>query len=53
MRCTRKETFATSGPHIKVRLFGGWEYKDSLVKDRDWVKVAYKGGVPMGSDLPR
>src|SRR4029450_10330580 len=22
----RKETFGVSGPHIKVRLFGGWEY---------------------------
>ncbi len=22
----RKETFAVSGPHIKVRFFGGWEY---------------------------
>jgi hypothetical protein len=48
----RKETFATSGPRIKVRLFGGWDYKGSLVKERDWVKAAYKSGVPMGSDLP-
>ena len=48
----RKETFATSGPRIKVRLFGGWDYADSLVNDHDWVKAAYKNGVPMGADLP-
>jgi len=22
-----KETFGVSGPHIKIRFFGGWEYK--------------------------
>ncbi len=48
----RKETFGTSGPRIKVRFFGGWSYKDSLVNDRDWLKTAYKTGVPMGGDLP-
>lgn len=48
----RKETFATSGPRIKLRFFGGWELKvDSLV-DHDWVSEAYANGVPMGGDLP-
>ena len=47
----RKETFAVSGPHIKLRFFGGWEYKSDLLSDKDWVKVGYRNGVPMGSDL--
>ena len=62
----RKETFAVSGPHIKVRFFGGWNYAETAtaeqrrefwkivpdwVKDRDWVKAAYAQGVPMGGDL--
>jgi Protein of unknown function (DUF3604) len=25
----RKETFAVSGPHIKVRFFGGWNYANT------------------------
>jgi hypothetical protein len=48
----RKETFGTSGPMIKVRFFGGWNYSDKLVKDKKFVEKAYKGGVPMGGDLP-
>ncbi|SHG11700.1 Protein of unknown function [Microbulbifer donghaiensis] len=48
----RKETFGVSGPHIKVRFFGGWDYDRGLLKDRDWVKAAYQDGVPMGGDLP-
>ncbi|MGI9316711.1 MAG: DUF3604 domain-containing protein [bacterium] len=48
----RKETFGTSGPLIRVRFFGGWDYADSLVKNDDFVEKAYKGGVPMGQDLP-
>lgn len=48
----RKETFATSGPQIKVRMFGGWEYTKDMMEDRDWVKTGYSKGVPMGSDLP-
>jgi uncharacterized protein DUF3604 len=62
----RKETFAVSGPHIKVRFFGGWTYADSMpveqrrlfwrfvpdwIKDREWVNAAYAQGVPMGGDL--
>jgi hypothetical protein len=48
----RKETFAVSGPQIKVRLFGGWEYTPALLNDTAWVKAAYAKGVPMGGDLP-
>jgi Protein of unknown function (DUF3604) len=48
----RKETFAVSGPHIKVRLFGGWEYTAAMLADADWVKTGYAQGVPMGGDLP-
>ena len=48
----RKETFGTSGPLIRVRFFGGWGYDEGLVKDKDFVKKAYAGGVPMGGDLP-
>jgi Protein of unknown function (DUF3604) len=48
----RKETFGTSGVRIKVRLFGGWEYGQEALKQKDWVKLAYAGGVPMGGDLP-
>jgi len=48
----RKETFAVTGPHIKVRLFGGWEYTADVLADKDWVKTGYAKGVPMGGDLP-
>jgi hypothetical protein len=48
----RKETFAVTGPHIKVRLFGGWEYTAAMLADKDWVKAGYSKGVPMGGDLP-
>ncbi|CAN7184475.1 DUF3604 domain-containing protein [Mesorhizobium sp. LjNodule214] len=46
----RKETFATSGPHIQVRLFGGPDLA-AAADQTDWVKAAYAGGVPMGGDL--
>jgi hypothetical protein len=48
----RKETFAVSGPHIKVRFFGGWEYTAATLADAGWVKTGYAKGVPMGGDLP-
>jgi hypothetical protein len=48
----RKETFGTSGPLIRVRFFGGWNYDEDLVNDDDFVKKAYGSGVPMGGDLP-
>jgi len=48
----RKETYGTSGPHIKVRLFGGWNYPADAC-GKDFVGIGYAGGVPMGGDLPK
>jgi hypothetical protein len=48
----RKETYATSGLRMKVRLFGGWEYDPEVLKQKEWVKTGYAKGVPMGGDLP-
>ena len=48
----RKETFGVSGPHIKVRFFGGWDYKNNAFDAKDWVHQSYANGVPMGADLP-
>jgi hypothetical protein len=36
-----------------LRFFGGWGYDEGLVKDREFVKKAYAGGVPMGGDLAK
>jgi hypothetical protein len=48
----RREVFATSGTRIRVRMFGGWEFPEGLVDDPDWSSIAYRRGVPMGSELP-
>ena len=47
----RKETFATSGPRIKVRFFGGYHFNDASLDDENWLVAAYENGVTMGSDL--
>jgi hypothetical protein len=47
----RRETFGTSGTRLRVRLFAGFDYAQNITKQRDWVKRAYAGGVPMGGDL--
>lgn len=46
-----KETFATSGPRISVRFFGGWEFDQTLLEDIDPISRAYDLGVPMGGQL--
>jgi hypothetical protein len=48
----RKETFATTGTRIRVRLFGGWGFSPASLKAKDWVARAYAEGAPMGADLP-
>jgi len=47
----RKETFATSGPRMKVRLFGGYNFDGSMLEGQEGVSRAYRDGVAMGSDL--
>ena len=46
----RKETYATTGPRMTVRFFGGWDYTDADLH-RDVVNAGYGKGVPMGGDL--
>lgn len=47
----RKETFATSGPHIQVRFFAGNNLPADMATRPDAVAQGYASGVPMGSDL--
>jgi len=47
----RKETYATTGPRIPVRFFGGWEYTDEDLRSRAPAFRGYEKGVPMGGDL--
>ena len=47
----RKETFATTGPRMKVRFFAGFDYSDDMLSDSNLTRLAYDGGVPMGGDL--
>jgi Protein of unknown function (DUF3604) len=48
----RKETYATSGPRMAVRFFGGWYYPNDLLQRQDWITLAEQQGVPMGGELP-
>jgi hypothetical protein len=47
----RKEVYATTGPRIAVRFFGGFNFDTSDASTRDLPGTGYTKGVPMGSDL--
>lgn len=47
----RKETYATTGPRITVRFFGGWDYTNDDLRSRIPAFRGYEKGVPMGGDL--
>ena len=47
----RKETFATTGTRLVVRVFGGWDFTADEVHRPDFAREGYKRGVPMGGDL--
>jgi hypothetical protein len=47
----RKEVYATSGPRIAVRFFGGFAFRAADARAKDPARVGYARGVPMGGDL--
>lgn len=47
----RKEVYATTGPRMIVRFFGGWEFAPGDANTRNPAVVGYDKGVPMGGDL--
>ena len=47
----RKETYATSGPRMKVRFFAGYGIGSASLTNDEGVKTAYANGVSMGGDL--
>ena len=47
----RKEVYATTGPRINIRFFGGWEFSAGDEKHPDLSSLGYRNGIPMGSDL--
>ena len=47
----RKEVYATTGPRIMVRFFGGWDYQPGDALNRLPAEVGYRKGVPMGGDI--
>jgi len=49
----RKEVYATTGNRLKVRVFGGWDFKSSDLDRADFAKYGYHNGVPMGGDLAK
>ncbi|WEX86476.1 DUF3604 domain-containing protein [Sinorhizobium garamanticum] len=49
----RKETYATTGPRMIVRFFGGWDFEARDAEDRLPASIGYGKGVPMGGDLRR
>jgi len=49
----RKEVYATTGPRIALRVFGGFSFETSDALGNDIAAIGYKKGLPMGSDLTR
>ena len=47
----RRETYATTGPRMIVRFFGGWDFETADAQSRSPAVVGYQKGVPMGGDL--
>ncbi len=49
----RKETYATTGTRLLVRVFAGFEFTADDLARSDFAEHGYAHGVPMGGDLKR
>ena len=47
----RRETYATTGPRMVVRFFGGWDFDAKDMQTRLPADAGYTKGVPMGGEL--
>ncbi|MCP4332891.1 MAG: DUF3604 domain-containing protein [Gammaproteobacteria bacterium] len=49
----RKEVYATTGPRMTLRFFGGYDFNERDAQLRDPGLIGYSKGVPMGGDLAK
>jgi len=49
----RKEVYASTGPRISLRFFGGYRFNKWDATAPDLPEVGYRKGVPMGGDLAK
>jgi len=49
----RRETYATTGPRMLVRVFAGWDFTPEDLHKADFAEYGYSNGVPMGGDLSK
>ena len=49
----RRETYATTGPRMLVRVFAGWDFTPDDLQRADFAEHGYANGVPMGGDLSK
>ncbi len=47
----RKEVYASTGPRITLRFFGGFDFTEADLGSSEMVSNGYANGVPMGGDL--
>ncbi len=49
----RRETYASTGPRIRVRMFAGWHFATADAMSPDIADIGYAQGVPMGGELTK
>ncbi len=49
----RRETYATTGPRMLVRVFAGWDFTPEDLHRADFAEYGYSNGVPMGGNLTK